>query len=166
MILRVGPYLYRVQSVRGYVRHKGRKCLGLCDNDRHVLLVSDAASEAQRVQIVCHEYVEAWLHHFGGELKTIPGKEALCDLFGIAMTQFAMDFIHQVRQGDRPDDPIAAPPGAPANARSQTDAQTELEAPARSVHEHVEPSCDDAGTQWRVTVFEPNRPDHRALATS
>ncbi len=98
MMMRVGPYLYRVKRVEGYIWHEGHRCLGLCDNDQHELLVSDVPSQAQQVQVICHEYIEAWLYHFGGALNEHVAKEAMCDLFGMAMAQFAMDYMHQMRQ--------------------------------------------------------------------
>ena len=150
MILRVGPYLYRIEQVRGYIEHAGKKCLGLCDHHRHVLLVSDVATEAQQVQVVCHEYIEAWLHHFGKELTRLPGKEALCDLFGMAMTQFALDFIHETRSDDSRQGPATAP--------------TSAKLPYRTC-EQVDPPDDD-GRQWRVRFFEPIRPARAALAAS
>lgn len=94
MNLRVGPYLYRVRFVHGYIEHEGQPCLGLCDNDQHELLISDQISEAQQIQVIGHEYMEAWLYHFGQNLKD---KEDYCDLFGIAMAQLVMDLVHQMR---------------------------------------------------------------------
>jgi len=183
MIMRVGPYLYRVQSVHGYIHHKGRKCLGLSDNDRHVLLVSDAASEAQQVQIVCHEYVEAWLHHFGGELKDMPCKEAVCDLMGMAMTQFALDFIRQTQSPDQSDDratmsapakvsmlkevsPPVAVADTPENTCQTTRKNNDLSRPSQSINEHPRRSSPRIESRWRVRVFESNPQDRPASAVS
>ncbi|MFA9477612.1 hypothetical protein ACERK3_04815 [Phycisphaerales bacterium AB-hyl4] len=58
MILRVGPFLYRVRFVDGYIDHEGEPCLGLCDNDAHELLVSTTVNEAQQIQVICLEYME------------------------------------------------------------------------------------------------------------
>ena len=75
---------------------RGKKLLGLCDNERHELLISDQASTAQQIQTVCHEYLEAWIYHFGQKLND-QDKEIYCDLFGLAMTQFVLDFIQSFR---------------------------------------------------------------------
>lgn len=103
MILRVGPFLYRVRFVDGYIEHEGEKCLGLCDNDAHELLVSTTTHEAQQIQVICHEYMEAWLYHFGANIRD---KEDYCDLFGMAMTQFVLDLTRQLQQ---PTDSAAVP---------------------------------------------------------
>jgi len=86
MQLRVGPFTYRVRLVAGYIDHGGQRCLGLCDNEQGELLISDRAGPRQRLQILGHEYMEAWLYHFGGQQ---PGKEDYCDLLGLALTQLA-----------------------------------------------------------------------------
>lgn len=112
MTLRVGPYLYRVRFVDGLIDHEGQPCVGLCDNDGKVIYVSTTPCEAEQIQTICHEYMEAWIYHFGqrgdpsattsapsaaGDLLADPGKEAWCDLFGLAMTQFVLDWMHQLR---------------------------------------------------------------------
>ncbi|MEM9916193.1 MAG: hypothetical protein AAF911_14660 [Planctomycetota bacterium] len=94
MLLRVGPFVYRVEKVAGYVQHEGEDCLGLCDNDEHVLWLSERCSTAQQIQVLCHEYMEAWLYHFG---QGVSDKEDWCDLFGLAMTQFVMDLMQTLR---------------------------------------------------------------------
>ncbi len=94
MLLRVGPFVYRVKVVSGYIQFEGDDCLGLCDNETHELLVSDRCSPAQQVQVICHEYMEAWTYHFG---QGVMDKEAWCDLFGLAMTQFIMDLMKTLR---------------------------------------------------------------------
>ncbi|HEX7010614.1 MAG TPA: hypothetical protein VF184_11565 [Phycisphaeraceae bacterium] len=117
MNLRVGPYLYRVRFVHGYIEHEGQPCLGLCDNDQHELLISDQISEAQQIQVIGHEYMEAWLYHFGQNLKD---KEDYCDLFGIAMAQLVMDLVHQMRLDAsellKPPTDAKSPPPPPAEA--------------------------------------------------
>lgn len=106
MILRVGPYLYRVNFIPDYVEHQGTQCLGLCDNDEQVITVSQRVSEAEQIQVLCHEYMEAWLYHFG---RSTRDKEDYCDLFGMAMAQFISDLTHQLRVlADPPQDPVAA----------------------------------------------------------
>jgi hypothetical protein len=156
MTLRVGPYLYRVRYVEGYIDHEGQPCLGLCDNQAQVIYVSDQVSAAEQIQTLCHEYMEAWIYHFGQGLEqtgsgtecgTEPGahagvrpgmqpgvqpgsggddlmwhprKEAWCDLFGMAMTQFIVDWMHQVRrfagQADAATMPDDGPPVSTGNA--------------------------------------------------
>ncbi|MCC7145689.1 MAG: hypothetical protein IT443_04520 [Phycisphaeraceae bacterium] len=108
MNLRVGPFVYRIQFVHGHIQHEGQACLGLCDNDQHLILISDQASESQQIQITCHEYMEAWLFHFGAN---IADKEDYCDLFGLAMTQFVMDLMQQLRPPE-----ITPAPGSGAHA--------------------------------------------------
>lgn len=111
MILRVGPFLYRVRFVDGYIDHEGERCLGLCDNDAHELLVSTVVSEAQQIQVISHEYMEAWLYHFGANVRD---KEDYCDLFGMAMTQFVLDLTRQLQQ---PVDGAETPSGDAAAMR-------------------------------------------------
>jgi len=89
MHVRVGPFDYEVSLVTGYIRYEQEDCLGLCDNEQHQLLISDRTTSAQRVAVFCHEYMEAWLYHFGDEKQT---KEGYCDLFGLAMAQFIQQF--------------------------------------------------------------------------
>lgn len=113
MILRVGPFLYRVHFVEDELVHEGERCLGLCDNETHDIYVAAGTSFAQQVQIICHEYMEAWLYHFGhGE----PSKEAYCDLFGMAMAQFVMDLTHQLDALGRDAAGTSHEPGAGAAA--------------------------------------------------
>ena len=149
MQLRVGPFCYRVQFVDGYIHHDGQRCLGLCDNDQHVLYVANVVDKAQQIQVLCHEYMEAWLYQFGADLNddhAALDKEQLCDLCGLAMTQFALDWVHQAGQsfdtdassplalhagGDRPPAPVAR-------------------------HEHADNA--DPSRRWVVRVFEPDRP--------
>jgi hypothetical protein len=64
------PFVYRVQVVEGYIRFEGDDCLGLCDNEAHEVLVSDHCYLAQQMQVICQEYMEAWIYHFGqGEME-------------------------------------------------------------------------------------------------
>jgi hypothetical protein len=127
MNFRVGPFVYRVVRVAGYIEHGGELCLGLCDNERHELRISDQASEAQQVQIICHEYMEAWLFHFAPHLAgDVQAKEQWCDLFGLAMTQFVLDLVRTLRESGADlsftEQAVAAPTdsgtGAPKRHRS------------------------------------------------
>ena len=95
MILRVGPFNYRVRFVEGYIDHEGQPCLGLCDNDTHELFISTVPGLAQQIQVIGHEYLEAWIYHFGANLKD---KEDYCDLFGLALAQFVLDLTHQLHR--------------------------------------------------------------------
>ena len=97
MRLKVGPYIYTVRLVEGAIEHEGDRCLGLCDNERHEILVADVATEVQQVQVICHEYMEAWIYHFASHLADDDAKESFCDLFGVAMAQCMLDFIGQFR---------------------------------------------------------------------
>jgi hypothetical protein len=153
MKLRVGPYLYHVRVVPGYIRHEGRDCLGLCDNETHELLISDVPGPAQRVQVVCHEYLEAWLYHFGHDMIEHPAKEAICDLMGMAMTQFTLDFIHTIRQMDRGEIESMLDDAAFEHAQAQSHVPQSM--PSLRMREHVTDSghAPDDGA-WRVRVFE------------
>ncbi|MFP4145731.1 MAG: hypothetical protein ACLFV3_11370 [Phycisphaeraceae bacterium] len=135
MHLRVGPYVYRVHFVPGHIRHEGENCLGLCDNEKHEIYVSTEGSLAQQIQVVGHEYMEAWLYHFG---QNLADKEDYCDLFGLAMTQFVLDLIRQLRE-----DAAAAPPGW-ADALAGSEAM-----PPIRVTRHEQDG-------WRVQVIEPD----------
>ncbi|MEX0653111.1 MAG: hypothetical protein WD534_14375 [Phycisphaeraceae bacterium] len=128
MILRVGPFLYRVRFVDGYIDHEGEKCLGLCDNDAHELLVSTVVSEAQQIQVISHEYMEAWLYHFGA---SVTDKEDYCDLFGMAMTQFVLDLTRQLRifAGEAAEGAVEAD-ADPADALVSTASTSASQAPA------------------------------------
>ena len=175
MDFKVGPYTYRVTMARGYLGLDGQRCLGLCDHERHLLEVSDQCSPAQRVQVICHEYMEAWLYHFG---HAGMDKEAYCDLFGLAMTQFAMDHVPKWCEGVPPvpvsrqtgSDPCVdrRPPGASpgAGAGTQADRQRSRVTGVR-VTEHFTPAIREpdngavsakspkACGGWRVRVMEP-----------
>jgi len=111
MRLRVGPFTYQVRWLAGYIEYAGERCLGLCDNEQHALLISDRASPMQQLQVLCHEYMEAWVYHFAGER---PSKEDYCDLFGLAMAQLIADFAGEAEPS--PDDEPAPPQGG-ANER-------------------------------------------------
>jgi hypothetical protein len=91
MNVNVGPFEYRIRLVHGYVQHEGQACLGLCDNVRQEILLSDVPPEAQRLQVFFHELMHAWWYHFGPDAGD---EEAIADLVGIAMT----DFLLQARR--------------------------------------------------------------------
>ena len=96
MILRVGPFHYRVHFVEGDLLHEGERCLGLCDNETHDIYIDARLGFAQQVHVICHEYMEAWLYQFGPPTPHQPlTKETYCDIFGMAMAQFVMDLIHR-----------------------------------------------------------------------
>ncbi|MCC7203936.1 MAG: hypothetical protein IT441_02565 [Phycisphaeraceae bacterium] len=78
-----------VHFVDGLIRHKGKTCVGLCDNDAHEIHVARCGSEAQQTQVIFHEYMHAWVYHFGPTM--MMDEERICDLFGLAMTQFVRD---------------------------------------------------------------------------
>ncbi len=175
MTLRVGPYLYRVRYVEGYIEHEGHACLGLCDNEAHVIYISDQITEAEQIQTLCHEYMEAWIHHFGqspgrsdadtrgaadNDLAADAHKEAWCDLFGLAMTQFIVDWMHQVRRFAYQAEPPAARPGACSVARDirrerSASAPRRRPAPLSPVRmrQSVGAASDQRGS-WRIRIFE------------
>ena len=170
-MMRVGPYLYCVKYVKGYLWHEGQRCLGLCDNDQHKLLVSDVPSQAQQVQVICHEYIEAWLYHFGGQLNEHAQKEMMCDLFGMAMAQFAMDYMQQMRQwGDTGHSTGALIPGdlrvnsrvpREQGVKGSSEYQDSASGPLctwspipMNMHEQVERMEEDEPA-WRVRIYEP-----------
>jgi len=150
MHVSVGPLVYSVHLVAGYVRHEGEDCLGLCDNEAQRLYVSDRTTAAQRVAVFCHEYMEAWLYHFGGEEKS---KEGYCDVFGLAMTQFVQQFAPDFAIDPRKM-PVESPPAEDgardANARRVVGLHvTERIVPSMSVE------TGDDGRAWRVRIIEP-----------
>jgi len=156
MNFRVGPYLYRLKLVDGYLYHEGEKCLGLCDNDRQLIWVSAQASETQQIQAACHEYMEAWIYHFGQGLHD---KEDYCDLFGMAMTQFVLDVLHQLR--------IWSDAHGPSDAPCPTTAQRSGSTPGPLTGRRVAPAPASAAarqdrftdahrdTTWRIRIYEP-----------
>ncbi|MEM1027367.1 MAG: hypothetical protein AAGJ38_04725 [Planctomycetota bacterium] len=141
MHLRVGPFVYRVEKVAGYVQHDGEDCLGLCDNDEHVLWLSERCSTAQQIQVLCHEYMEAWLYHFG---QGVSDKEDWCDLFGLAMTQFVMDLMQTLR--------LEGPAilGGPSS-------DTSVNAGAASPDRDVAPQPSGAGGAGEASGRQPKR---------
>lgn len=148
MEFRVGPYLYTVRQVAGYIDHQGEPCLGLCDNEKHEMLISDQASAAQQIQVVCHEYMEAWVYHFGANLTD---KEDYCDLFGLAMAQFVMDFIKDMQPVLQPD---AA--GAVAKLIPQADRASTTTADMSQEHSPMLTAPQEGGP-YRVTrIYEPS----------
>lgn len=148
MEFRVGPYVYTVRQVAGYIDHEGESCLGLCDNHRHELLISDQASPAQQLQVLCHEFMEAWVYHFGANLSD---KEDYCDLFGLAMTQFVLDLVADMQPMFKPDAAAAVKLLLPA-----------LEAKVSRSSQRVEAADEDeslAPRPYRVTrIYEPAPP--------
>ena len=158
MRFRVGPYIYKVELVHGYIEHEGERCLGLCDNETHVLQVSDVAAEAQQIQIICHEYMEAWIYHFGEHLANLPAKEAFCDLFGMAMAQCMMDFVAQFR-GNLSKHP--ARNESPKDSRPQesdhqycNEQDKNPEMPSISVERFYEPVEGRSDRRWAVQIFQ------------
>jgi hypothetical protein len=179
MQLRVGPFIYRVRLVRGYIDHAGQSCLGLCDNERGQLLISDRAGPSQRLQILGHEYMEAWVYHFGGQN---PGKEDYCDLLGLALTQLAAG------PADAMTSPASPAAGSPTDAEASEGegpppSTSTFHAGAQALHHQLNDASgptaaaaegceDEAGSleptaehttdpepgqprPWRVRVYEP-----------
>lgn len=155
MNLRVGPYIYRVHQVPGYLEHDGRQCLGLCDNERHEIFVSDVPNESQQVQIVCHEYMEAWMYHFGHDMIEHPAKEAMCDLFGMAMAQFAFDFMHAAGNSLPSFANMSPKPSPPAPPRAASPDITTKRRPPLQPKRYWHPPTSAEAKPWRVTVYEP-----------
>lgn len=193
MILRIGPFLYRVHFVEDTIYHEGERCLGLCDNEKHEIHVATQMSFAQQVQVICHEYMEAWVYHFGqprwanatpptpspvshtpiqepedGSSEAQPTgaqlvleKEACCDLFGLAMTQFVMDLIRQLDEFGReaqamPTD--AAPPGRSAASGAAPHQPSPDSPPQTGPHQRIAPKLADAAARAGLRVsrmYEP-----------
>ncbi len=162
MKVNVGPFEYRIRLVHGYVRHEGQDCLGLCDNVRQEILLSDVPPENQRLQVFFHELMHAWWYHFGPDAGD---EEAIADLVGIAMT----DFLLQARRtltdtrvlvaDDRPlgaegasreDQAVeaAAGPGTPARFRGSADADRPPD--------RLMPAIAFAEAGWSVRIYGPN----------
>lgn len=159
MNLRVGPFVYRVQFVEGLIEHEGRQCLGLCDNDAHVILVARHGSEAQQVQVVCHEYMEAWVYHFG---QGMTDKEAMCDLFGMAMTQFTLDLMHQMRRwadtgplGDESPEVLSATDGAWRSG----DTDAHASGPTLRDYSSLAEESADGASRWKDAIDQQRRRD-------
>lgn len=161
MNCRVGPFDYRVRFVDGYIRFEGDDCLGLCDNDRHELLVSDRVGPAQQLQVLCHEYMEAWLYHFGRNPRD---KEDWCDLFGLAMTQFVMDLARRGRndglwellghiEEGATGETLSLPATLAGAAGERADPPKAVT--AIRVTDLIEPGDDAPGGAWRIRLFEP-----------
>jgi len=145
----VGPYDYSVRVVAGYIVHEGENCLGLCDNEKHEILISDQASPAQQIQVACHEYMEAWVYHFGANLVD---KEDYCDLFGLAMTQFLMDFMRDIQ-------PVLKPQAA-ANVESFLREQLKLSPalPAENTAELTTPQHTSNQPTSPITTMPADKP--------
>jgi hypothetical protein len=178
MRLRVGPFVYEVRWVEGPLEHDGRPCLGLCDNEQHILWVAGVGSHAQQVQVLLHEYCEAWVYQFGEGLADDPEKkERWCDLFGLAMTQFVTDLMATLRLEGwpiPPPEPAASLAESGPSARSPAAIQTKTASAAArtAVYEPPAPPprtaprpADDAPTkpaeadvaQWRAHVLDTLR---------
>ncbi len=152
MLLKVGPFVYRVVLVAGYIEHDGEDCLGLCDNETHELFISDRCSTAQQVQVIAHEYMEAWIYHFGRDGMD---KEAWCDLFGLAMTQFVLDLMQTLRL-----DPAAW-------AAGMQDATGNLRVdPGQPNADRTDPKSPRTRRSAAVRVFRRQDSDAEALTTA
>lgn len=162
MLFRVGPFVYRVEKVAGYVQHEGEDCLGLCDNDAHVLYVSQECSTAQQIQVLCHEYMEAWLYHFGQGVEAVGDKEQWCDLFGLAMTQFVTDLMHTLRvEGPALFDSSPSPP-PPPEAPTESPPSPEVgpsTTPAVDGPSHTDPKRPKRARPARVPIRSPRQVD-------
>lgn len=114
MHVNVGPFRYQVLLVRGYIRHEGADCLGLCDNIAQRILISDVPGESQRLQVFFHELMHAWWYHFGVDAAD---EEAVVDLVGVAMTDFLLQAVQQFRASfSEPSVGTSGAPGAPGDA--------------------------------------------------
>lgn len=180
MHLHVGPFVYQVKTVSGYITYQGQRCLGLCDNDRHELLISDQSSSAQQIQVICHEYMEAWLYHFA---QSSLDKEAYCDLFGLAMTQFLIDLAQSLDEAALPDHrslfghiaalargvrqassyspakphrAVAPKRQSPGGKRGTHGTDQRSAVTAFKVTDYVEPARPGSARPWHIRVFEPS----------
>lgn len=72
--LRVGPYDYTVQLVRGYIMQDGEECVGFFVRAQQLILISDQQCEAQRWSTLWHEIAHAW-HATFGATRTFIGRE-------------------------------------------------------------------------------------------
>lgn len=84
MRIRVGPFEYAVELVAGYIHHEGQRCYGLCDNHRQRILLSDLLNRPQRLRVLIHELMHAWMYHFGHDAGD---EESLAELVSVAMTE-------------------------------------------------------------------------------
>lgn len=173
MQFRVGPFTYRLIVTSGDIDFEGEPCLGLCDNESHQMFISDRCRGPQRLQVLCHEYMEAWLYHFGQGIQSgeAPAKEAWCDLFGLAMAQFVGDLLKAVNQNDQV---VFADETTADLSRAETDSfdkraalrqavsaamqndDSRESSPIRVIkrRDHIVRSLSDEDPAWRVRIFE------------
>ncbi|MEM6553786.1 MAG: hypothetical protein AAF750_16835 [Planctomycetota bacterium] len=168
MRFRVGPFEYRLELVEDDIRFEGEVCLGLCDNTAQVLYVSAACSPTQRLQVLCHEYMEAWWYHFG---QTASDKEGWCDLFGLAMTQFVQDLMESggvdaavlweasgPTTTDITRDKVLRAGAEPASARVGIRLESDRIVSVGSTQRNAAGTDGTDGTdRWRVRVFAPDQ---------
>jgi len=60
MLIRVGPYRYRVELVNGYVEHEQTLWLAVTDHQRHLIRVSDRVADEDRLRVMLSELMQAW----------------------------------------------------------------------------------------------------------
>lgn len=159
MHLKVGPFVYRVVFVEGFVEHDGAECLGLCDHERHEITISRSVSEAQQIQVIGHEYMEAWVYHFGADLADDAAqKERWCDLFGAAMTQFVMDLVRTMREAGATDgwtepEAEAGPPAAATGQAPPTRRAGVSTKPRRTADSPESPARRNVEARLRAEVM-------------
>ncbi len=88
----VGPFVYEVELVRGYVQYRGEPCLGLCDHLAKRIMIADVMDRSQRLHVFLHELFHAWQHHQPGR---IDDEEAMADLVATSMTRLILDVTNQ-----------------------------------------------------------------------
>lgn len=170
MFVNVGPFRYKVVLVHGHIDHEGEDCLGLCDNIRQKILISDIPPERQRLQVFFHELMHAWWYHFD---VNPADQEAVVDLVGIAMTDFVLQALKKLDReeleralmptrnltADQPARSDTAPKTARPTPSATTAASPEAE-PEQPIH--CTTTIEQSG--WRMRLYEPapsNKP-HRA----
>lgn len=92
----VGPFSYNVELVRGLIQHEGEPCLGLCDDIRQWIGVSDEPPPEQRISIFWHELAHAWQRWL--KVHDLPlDEEAFANLIGLAMPSIDLGTMHRVK---------------------------------------------------------------------
>lgn len=86
MKIPVGPFLYEVRLVSGYVLDPdGRRCLGLTYPDRQLIEVSDVPPSAKRLATLWHEIAHAWKCELDITQADELDGESIANLIGLAM---------------------------------------------------------------------------------
>lgn len=97
MLIPVGPVSYTLRLHSGPVLIQEEPCLGGCDADNMLILVSDIAPPERRMMVFWHEFAHAWeLELDPHELGTFGG-ESLANLVALGMARMSAMTLARVR---------------------------------------------------------------------